>query len=96
MFTTPKGWGKIGLRGGGGRVVRAPFLDPPPLLGSRDGDARRADRGGWGGGVLSTTTHMTQNDPPRCTDHHHHFEVCIMREIFLENKTFRAALQRRW
>ena len=28
----------------------SPFPDPPPLLGSRDGDAGRAARGGWGGG----------------------------------------------
>ena len=33
-----QGQGKIGLRAGGGGVVRAPFPDPPPLLGSRDGD----------------------------------------------------------
>ena len=52
-----KGWGKIGLRGGGS--VRAPFLPPPPLSGllCRGPDVlmvtpQQADRGGWAGGPL--------------------------------------------
>ena len=37
-------------RGGGGGV--GTLARPSPLQGSRDGDPRRADGGGWGGGVL--------------------------------------------
>ena len=44
----PQGWGKIGLRGGGGSFEPL-SRTPPPFLGSRDGDARQADRGDWGG-----------------------------------------------
>ena len=43
------GLGENWLAPGGGGGVQDPFPDPPPLLGSRDGDARQADRGGWGG-----------------------------------------------
>ena len=39
-----KGWGKIGLRGRG--VVGAPFAEPPPLLGSRDGALKKVIDGG--------------------------------------------------
>ena len=38
------GSGKIGLRGR--RVVGAPFPDPPPLLGSRDGALKKVIDGG--------------------------------------------------
>ena len=40
------GWGKLACAGGGGGS--SPFPGPPPLLGPRDGDPQRADRGGWG------------------------------------------------
>ena len=39
-----QGWGKIGLRGRG--VAGAPFPDPPPLLGSRDGALKKVIDGG--------------------------------------------------
>ena len=35
------GGGKLACAGGGGGVVGAPFPDPPPLLGSRDGALKK-------------------------------------------------------
>ena len=43
-LVAPQGWGKIGLRGRG--VVGAPFPDPPPFLGSRDGALKKVIDGG--------------------------------------------------
>ena len=89
---------KLACEGEGG-VVRAPFPDPPPLLGSCDGDPRRAhgdpqraDRGGWGRFWRYHNIYDSKCSP-RCADH---FEVCITGEIFFEKKIFRAALRRSW
>ena len=62
------GWGKIGLRGGGGSL-KPLSRTPPPLLGSRDGALKKvidgankaelALRGGGGGGGAAVVVFMS-------------------------------------
>ena len=51
------GWMKK-VRMCGGGSLEPPFQTPPPLQGSRDGGAQRADGGGWGGGGPEAPQHI--------------------------------------